>query len=490
MDRLVPVILAGGSGTRLWPLSREAYPKPFLHLFGDDKPSLFQMALASVEDRTHFTSPLIACNEMHYFHCLDQLDAVGVQAAHLIVEPVARNTAPAIAAAAYEAILRYGESAMLLILSADQLIQQTELFLEAVFIAHHFFDTIDDSRLATFGVMPRAPKTDYGYIHAGKALHPGVLQLQAFIEKPNAIDAANYIKTGEYYWNSGMFLFRAKTYLEELAMHAPAMHAAVREAYVQAHHLEQMHYPVRRLDRDAFTACPSDSIDYAVMEKTDRAVVLPFASTWHDLGSWDAVCEVSQPDADENVIQGEVAHLNTKNCLLSAEEGLIAAVGIQDQIIVRTRDAVLVAHKHCTQDIKNLVAQLKEREVSVATQHAKVFRPWGFYESLVSSALYQVKHLVVKPGASLSLQLHHHRTEHWVVVSGEAHVICGESTFTLHENESTYISKETKHRLSNKKTEPLHVIEVQCGSYLGEDDIIRFEDDYQRDENIVSSNVI
>lgn len=466
MNDLLPVILSGGSGTRLWPLSREAYPKQFLALAGEQ--TMLQATwqrVAPIAGR----APLVVANEEHRFVAAEQLQQLGVQPQAILLEPVGRNTAPAIAVAALEAT-RDGDDAVLLVLPSDHVIADEEAFRAAVLRA---MPAAEAGKLVTFGIVPTGPETGYGYIKAGAA--GDVRPVDRFVEKPDADTAQQYVQSGEYFWNSGMFLFKASRYLAELERFNPAMLAASRTAWQQA----RRDADFTRLDKDAFTAVPSDSIDYAVMEKTADAVVVALDAGWNDVGSWTALRDVSAQDADGNAHHGDVIAIDCHNTYAYGER-LIALVGLDDVIVVETDDAVMVGRSDRMQEIKQVVSQLKAAGRPEATWHRKVYRPWGAYDSIDHGERFQVKRITVKPGATLSLQMHHHRAEHWIVVSGTAEVTRGDDVLLLTENQSTYIPLGVTHRLKNPGKLPLELIEVQSGSYLGEDDIVRFEDTYGR----------
>ncbi|CAN5303180.1 mannose-1-phosphate guanylyltransferase/mannose-6-phosphate isomerase [soil metagenome] len=468
MTELIPVILSGGSGTRLWPLSRESHPKQFLPLLGDR--SLLQMTWLRLRGLPGMSPPLVVANEEHRFLVAEQLRLVEATASALVLEPVGRNTAPAIAVAAMRAMADGGDP-VLLVLPSDHVIADEPGFRAAVLQA---LPAAEAGELVTFGIVPTAPETGYGYIKA--AAGEGVRPVLEFVEKPDAQTAQGYLASGDYFWNSGMFAFRASRYLEELQRTRPAMVAAARESLDKA----TRDADFLRLDRDAFAACPSDSIDYAVMESTDRAAVLPIDVGWNDVGSWSALWSVVDQDGHGNAHRGDVVARDCRNTLAIGDKRLIALIGLDDVVVVDTDDAVLVAHRDRVQEVKDVVATLKRDKRTQATWHRKVYRPWGSYDGIDSGERFQVKRIIVKPGASLSLQMHHHRAEHWIVVKGTARVTCGEKVFLLAENESTYIPLGSKHRLENPGKQPLELIEVQSGSYLGEDDIVRFEDVYGR----------
>jgi len=468
---LIPVILSGGAGTRLWPLSRELYPKQLLAL--TSQRTMIQDTALRLKG-LDAAAPVIVCNDAHRFLVAEQLRLIGIEPRAIVLEPVGRNTAPAIALAALAALKDSGaEDPILLVLPADHVIRDVAAFQMAAVAA---LTAAEQGRLVTFGVVPRAPETGYGYIKRAEALGP-VYRIGQFVEKPNATRAAQFVESGEYYWNSGMFVFRARRYLEELERLAPAIAAACRKAFEGA----KSDLDFTRIDPKAFASCPSDSIDYAVMEKTKDAVVVPLDAGWSDVGSWASLHAASDADASGNVAHGDVLVEDSTDCYLHSESRLVAAVGLKDHVVVETKDAVLVAPKDRVQDVKSLVGRLKELGRYEHSLHREVFRPWGSYDSLENGNRFQVKRLSVKPGAQLSLQMHHHRAEHWVVVSGTARITRGDETFILEENQSTYIPIGVKHRIENPGKITLQVIEVQSGSYLGEDDIVRFEDRYGRE---------
>jgi mannose-1-phosphate guanylyltransferase/mannose-6-phosphate isomerase len=472
---LVPVVLSGGSGTRLWPLSRELYPKQLLPLVGER--TMLQETVARVRGVENLAAPILVCNESHRFMVAEQMQSVGVQPLAIVLEPVGRNTAPAVAVAAMLALERKDKlndaDPVLLVLPADHVIADTDAFREAVRLG---VPAAQGGKLVTFGVVPARPETGYGYIQRGAGAGP-VFPIARFVEKPDAQTAARYVSAGEFYWNSGMFMFRAGTYLAELRRTQPAMLEACERALAGAQH----DLDFTRLAKDAFEACPSDSIDYAVMEKTKAGVVLPLDAGWSDVGSWSALRDALPVDGDGNVVAGDVIAEDTSGCYLQSTSRLVGTVGLKDHVVVETKDAVLVAPRDRVQDVKQLVQTLKTQGRYETSLHREVFRPWGSYDSIDHGDRFQVKRLTVKPGASMSLQLHHHRAEHWIVVSGTARITRGEEQFLLGENESTFIPVGTKHRIENPGMIPLHIIEVQSGPYLGEDDIVRFEDRYGRD---------
>ncbi len=466
MALLQPVLLSGGTGTRLWPLSREAYPKQFLPLAGED--TMVQATWRRVAPLAG-AAPIVVANEEHRFLVAEQLRQIGAPTPAIVLEPVGRNTAPAIAAAALQA-LAAGDDPLLLVLPSDHVVRNEAGFRDAVSAA---CAAAEAGALVTFGIVPDAPETGFGYIQAETG--EGVRRVLRFVEKPDAVTAQSYLDAGGYYWNSGMFLFRASRYLEELGKFQPGIVASVSAAFAAA----KRDGDFIRLDKAAFAASPSDSIDYAVMEKTSDAKVLPVDIGWNDVGSWSALWEVAERDDDGNAHRGDVIAVDSRNTYAYAQR-LVALVGLDDVVVVETDDAVLVAHKDRVQEVKQVVAQLKESQRSQAVLHRKVYRPWGAYDSIDTGERFQVKRITVKPGGVLSLQMHHHRAEHWIVVSGTARVTRGEETLLLSENQSTYIPLGVTHRLENPGMVPLELIEVQSGSYLGEDDIVRFEDMYGR----------
>ena len=468
---LIPLILSGGSGTRLWPVSRKNLPKQFLSLAGHG--TLFQQTVARTLQLPEVAAPIVVASEDHRFLAAEQLREAGVEGGAVVLEPLARNTAPAIALGALEALRRDPE-ALLLVLPADHLIGDTAGFVDAV---QRALPAARQGWLVTFGIRPDRAETGFGYIRRGETIGGGAFRVERFVEKPDLATAESYLTDGSYDWNSGMFLFRADRYLEELGMHAPAMLAAVRTAHAAAH----ADLDFVRVDKEAFAKVPEDSIDYAVMEKTARAAVIPVSCGWSDIGSWSALWLAGERDAEGNLREGDTLAVDTRNSLLrSHDRHLIATVGVDDLVVVTTPDATLVAHRDAAQDVKKVVEQLKAADRSEHSFHRVVHRPWGSYDSLEAGERFQVKRIVVKPGAALSLQKHHHRAEHWIVVSGTAEVTCDDQVFLLGENQSTYIPLGSKHRLHNPGKVALELIEVQSGSYLGEDDIVRYDDVYGR----------
>ena len=471
MAQLYPVILSGGVGSRLWPLSRSLFPKQLLALAGER--SLIQDTALRATSAA-FAKPLIVCNAEHRFLIAEQMRSVGTLPEAIVLEPSGRNTAPAAAVAALMLAER-DPYAILLLLPADHVVRDIQAFAAAVDSARV---AAEQGYLVTFGIAPRSPETGYGYIQRGAPLHEDArtFAVSRFVEKPDAATAARYIAAGDYYWNSGLFAFQARTFLAELERLEPDMLAHCRAAIRSG----KKDFDFFRLDAKAFEACKSISIDYAVMEHTEKAAMVPVEMGWSDIGSWEALWEASDRDGGGNALMGDVLHHGAKNSYLRSEGPLIAAVGIENLVVVATTDAVLVSHKDSSQDVKQIVEQLERSGRELHVTHRKVYRPWGSYESLDNGSNFQVKRITVNPGAKLSLQLHHKRAEHWVVVSGSAQVTCDDKVFALNENESTFIPLGSKHRLENIGTEPLQLIEVQSGSYLGEDDIVRFEDTYGR----------
>ena len=462
-----PVILAGGTGSRLWPLSRELYPKQVINLTGDL--SLLQTTLQRVSELPDVLSPIIVVGEEHRFLTKTQVEELGSFAEYtILLEPLGRNTAPAICGAAIYARKYTGQDPVLLVLPADHLITEKEAFVEAVDRAVRLAGQGD---LATFGIVPDHPETGYGYIARGEGN-----RVASFVEKPDLATAKRYLDEGSYLWNSGMFAFGVDRLLEEMKTHAPKIVAAMEEA-VEGGRVDGVFF---RFDKKAMVESPSDSIDYALMEKTDRAAVVQADIGWSDIGSWKALWEVSAKDERGNVTTGDVLLEDVENSLVRAEDTLVAAVGLKDTMVIETADAVFVAPMDRSQDVKKIVNRLKREKRDEFHIHKTVYRPWGSYTTLELQDRFQIKRITVNPGAKLSLQMHHHRHEHWVVVSGTAKVVNGQETILLHEDESTYISAGTRHRLENPGVIPLELIEVQIGSYLGEDDIVRYDDEYGR----------
>ena len=468
---ILPVIMAGGTGSRLWPLSRELYPKQFLAITGEQ--SMLQQTVARLSGIEH-QAPLLICNEEHRFIAAEQLRLGNFEYAGIILEPVGRNTAPAIALAALQALktVSKGKDPILLVLAADHLIENTEAFHSSVERALPF---AQDNQLVTFGIMPTAPETGYGYIKTGED-YGDAFSVQEFVEKPSIDVAKKYLTNGDYYWNSGMFLFKASRYIEELKKYRPDILSACEQAIS----VTETDMDFIRVSKSSFEECPDDSIDYAVMEKTNSARMVPMDAGWSDVGSWSALWEVSEKDTNQNVTKGDVKNFGSTNSYIYSESKFISTVGVDNLVVIETKDAVLVANKDKVQDVKEVVKYLKASGRTEYKVHREVFRPWGKYDTIDFGERDQVKRITVKPGAKLSIQMHHHRSEHWVVVSGTAKVTNGKNTLLVTENESTYISLGTIHALENPGKIPLEMIEVQTGSYLGEDDIVRFEDRYGR----------
>lgn len=467
--KINPVILVGGTGTRLWPMSRSNFPKQFNKFDGEY--SLFQQTLLRVKSINHVNKIYLIVNESNYFLCLDQLNELHFDNVAIIVEPVSRNTAPAVAAAAIILQQHHAHDEFMLVLASDHKIKNAEQFAETI---QQAAESAKDN-IILFGVKPNHPSTAYGYIQATHDASTPV-RVKSFIEKPNLEKAKQLITQSDCYWNSGLFLFSIETILKELATHAPDIYQLATSASKQAIIRDNTYY----LHRDDFSNMPNTPIDIAVMEKTNSAFVLTLKSDWSDLGDWHAIYTNAEADTQGNVAIGNVLSLSTTNSYLQSNDKLLTTVGLDNVVVVASKDSVLVADKNQTQSIKALVDLLKQNHADYVTHDVKVHRPWGTYESVMKMANFQVKHIIVKPGGILSLQLHHHRSEHWIVVKGIANVVCGSESFEVYENESTYIPINTQHRLINLQDTPLELIEVQVGSYLGEDDIVRLEDVYGR----------
>lgn len=464
------VIMAGGSGSRLWPASRGLYPKQFLAIASEQ--TMLQETLARL-DGLDTQGAAVICNEEHRFIVAQQAQDADEALSSIILEPVGRNTAPAIALAAFDLLERHpGESPLMLVMAADHLIQDVPAFQAAVAQAAV---QAEAGNLVTFGIVPESAHTGYGYICRG-AKRGAAFSVDRFVEKPDAQTAQSYLESGNYYWNSGMFMFAADVYLNELKTHRPDIYSACEQAFAA----RSQDVDFLRVGKEAFSACPDDSVDYAVMEKTSKAVVVPLSAGWSDVGAWSSLWEVGEGNAEGNVLHGDVLTHNTHNSYVRAESRLVATVGLSDVVVVETDDAILVADKHQVQDVKKIVEQLKAEGRDEVLHHRHVHRPWGVYDSVDSGERYQVKRITVNPGAKLSVQMHHHRAEHWIVVSGTAKVTNGDKEILLTENQSTYIPVGVVHALENPGVIPLELIEVQSGPYLGEDDIVRFEDRYGR----------
>ncbi|WP_428241444.1 mannose-1-phosphate guanylyltransferase/mannose-6-phosphate isomerase [Gynuella sp.] len=465
---MIPVILSGGSGSRLWPLSRKLYPKQFLSLTGSQ--TMFQQTLERLP--VEADPAIVICNEDHRFIVAEQLQQIGYQAGAIMLEPIGKNTAPAVAIAAME-ILQRGQDELMLVLPADHHIADIDKFWSALTRAEH---AARDGNLVLFGIEPDGPETGYGYVHKGATISESVFKVASFAEKPDVATAQGYLDSGEYLWNSGMFVMSATIYLEQLQRYEPDIYEACRNVFENS--VSDLDF--KRLPEAEFCRCPDNSIDYAVMERTDRAVVVPLQAGWSDVGAWSSLREVHDKDAQDNVLLGDVVTHEARGCLVRGHDKLVALVGVEDLMVIDTQDALMVVHRDNVQAVKTLVNTLTAQQRSETLMHREVFRPWGSYDSVDMGERFQVKRIKVKPGASLSLQKHHHRAEHWIVVQGTAQVTCGQETFLLAENESTYIPVGEVHRLVNPGKIMLELIEVQSGSYLGEDDIVRLQDNYGR----------
>ncbi|AXF19840.1 mannose-1-phosphate guanylyltransferase/mannose-6-phosphate isomerase [Burkholderia pyrrocinia] len=471
---IYPVILCGGSGTRLWPMSRGGYPKQYLRLTGEH--TLVQQTVRRLSGIASVAEPIVIANQDQRFLVADQLHGIGVAPEAIVLEPMKRNTAPAVAAAALIAVER-SPDALLMVLPSDHVILDSAAFSD---LASAAADIAREGYLVTFGIEPTAPHTGYGYIRSGAALDGfgGASRVDEFIEKPDAETAGRFLDQGGYYWNSGMFMLKASTYLEDLARYAPTVLAQIGQAVAQARRDDDF----IRLEPQAFALCPDISIDYAVMEKTDRAaMVVASGMGWSDIGSWSALADITEKDTDGNSLSGDVIAEDVTSSYIRADHRMVAAIGLKDTIVVETADAVLVAHRSQTERVKTIVERLNASGRHESVTHRKVVRPWGTYESIDQGERFQVKRIIVNPGSSLSLQMHHHRAEHWIVVRGTARVMNDGRELLLTENQSTYIPLGAKHRLENPGKIPLELIEVQSGAYLSEDDIVRFEDNYGRD---------
>jgi mannose-1-phosphate guanylyltransferase / mannose-6-phosphate isomerase len=464
---MIPVILSGGSGTRLWPLSRGQYPKQFLPLVS--KNTLLQETLLRLTGIEGLKAPIAVCNEDHRFMMAEQLREIDAKPAAIILEPVAKNTAPAITMAALQA----KADDILLVLPADHVIDNIAAFQLAIAQANIL---AEQGFLVTFGIVPTEPETGYGYIKRNTVQQGAAFNVEAFVEKPDLETAKSYLQSGDYFWNSGMFVFKASSFLTELEKFNPIMLSVCQQAMNEA----KVDMDFVRVDKAIFSTCPSDSIDYAVMEKTDKVVVIPLDAGWNDIGSWSALWDVTHKDEFGNAISGDVLTRETENSFIYSEDKLVTVIGVQNLVVVNTKDALMIASKDKVQDVKHIVEQLKKSNRKEVEIHRKVYRPWGYYDLIDTGDRHQTKRIVVKPGAKLSIQKHHHRAEHWVVVKGTALVSRGDETLLITENESTYISLGTIHRLENPGVIPLEIVEVQSGSYLGEDDIVRYSDHYGR----------
>ena len=465
---IVPVILSGGSGTRLWPLSRKLYPKQFLALINET--SLFQDTITRLPEGV--SDPIIICNEEHRFIVAEQLRQIKSKSKGIILEPIGKNTAPAIAIAAMS-ILNEKEDSILLVLSADHLIKDMQKFQDSLQIANRI---ADEGKMVTLGIQPHKPEIGYGYIEVDNSKKNKYYNIISFKEKPNLVDAKKYLDSGNHYWNSGIFIFKASSYLEELEKYEPEIFNICKQSFKKA----TKDLDFIRLDNEEFQKCENKSIDYAVMEKTKNGMVVPFNGTWSDIGSWDALWDAKTKDINNNVSEGDVITTKVKNSYIHSTNRLVTVNDVSDLVIIDTQDALLVSSKKNSQEIKNIVQKLNDDDRNESNSHRKVYRPWGYYDSIDLGKNFQVKRILVNPGAKLSLQKHKKRAEHWVIVKGIALITCGDKVFKLKENESTYIPKGETHRLENHEKIPLEIIEIQTGNYLGEDDIIRLDDDYKR----------
>ena len=475
MTAIYPVILSGGSGTRLWPLSRAMYPKQFIRFFAGQSRSFLGATLHRLSIEAGFEKPLLMCNNDHRFLVKEEIESAGIEPRELILEPVARNTAAALAVAALQ-IARDDPNGVMVVMPSDHVIKDDQRFVEAVRRAAIVAAT---GRLVLFGIKPAEPHTGYGYIRQGESLEGftgGAFQVKAFVEKPDIKTAGKYVSDGGYYWNSGIFVLHVRTFLDELARLEPRVLEAARGGLTNA--VEDLGF--LRLDKPSFAAAPSISIDYAVMEKTELAAMLPIDVGWNDIGSWSSLWDVAPHDAAGNFVNGDSLLIDTRNCYVHSERGLVSTIGVDNLVIVDTPDALLVADKSRAQDVSTIVKRLKLTNRKEQEQHLRNYRPWGFFETLSIGGRFQVKLLHVKPGGKLSMQMHHHRSEHWVVVQGTAKVVVGDIEKLVRENESVYIFSTQWHRLENPGKVDLELIEVQIGTYLGEDDIVRTDDVYNR----------
>ena len=480
---LIPVILCGGTGTRLWPLSRASYPKQYWPLGSSGEDTLLQQTQQRLAGIDNLGDPLLICNDDHRFIVAEQMRQIGVEPNSILLEPMGRNTAPAVAVATLKATAR-GEDPLLLVLAADHLIRDADHFRTAIEAGRA---AADAGRLVTFGIVPTAPETGYGYIEAAEPLQSGALTpvpIARFVEKPNRATAEQFLASGRFTWNSGMFLFKASAMLAELERLAPDVVSCCRAAI--EHDVSDLEF--LRLDHDAFAQCPDVAIDVAVMERTNLGTVLPLAAGWSDVGSWSALWDTSDRDANGNVLRGRVISDGSRNCYLRSEHRLVVGLGVENLVVVETDDAVLIADRSQAQNVKTIVKKLEADGSPEGKAHRKIYRPWGAYTGVVEDSRWQVKRISVKPGASLSLQMHHHRAEHWIVVKGTALVERDGEEQLLGENQSTYIPMGCKHRLTNPGRIPVEMIEVQSGEYLGEDDIVRFKDLYGRNDLRISAS--
>ena len=465
---ITPVILSGGSGTRLWPLSRKQRPKHFINLIGDTSP--FQNTILRLPNET--ANPLIICNEDHRFLAAEQLRQISINPQAILLEPVGRNTAPAIALAALQ-LLKNNSDSLLLVLPSDHIIQDENAFHKSIYYAKTL---AEKGNLVTFGIVPNKPEVGYGYIKFNNSIEVDHFNIELFTEKPSQKDAEKFLQTGNYLWNSGMFMFKASTYLEELEKHAPEILSICKKSLVK----DNRDLDFIRIDKNEFINCPDISIDYAVMEHTKKGLVIKLDAGWSDVGSWESLMSIKPKDKDGNVTQGDVILNNVKNSYAYSSNRLISAIGVSGLIVVDTQDALLISTRNNINNINNIVKKLKENSRSEVEYHRKIYRPWGYYVSIDTGIGFQVKRIMVNPGAKLSLQKHLHRSEHWVIVKGIAKITCGKEIYILEKNQSTYIPKGEIHRLENEQEDLLEIIEIQTGSYLGEDDIIRLDDQYDR----------
>jgi len=471
--KIIPVILSGGSGTRLWPLSRKQYPKQYLPLVGDN--TMLQETILRLEGLDNLSDPIIVCNADHRFLVAEQCQQINITNPTILLEPVGRNTAPAIVAASLQS-LKTSDNAVLLVLSADHVIQDVNAFHVAINIAN---EQAQDGKLVTFGIVPTDANTGYGYIKASKTNNDGAYKVEEFVEKPDLKTAEFYLEQGNYLWNSGMFMFKATILIDELTKYSPDIVKAVNNSVDSA--VRDLDFI--RLDGQAFESSPSDSIDYALMEKSNNVVVVPLDAQWNDIGSWSALYDIGTKDNNGNVVKGDVIIQDATNTYINANHHMVAVIGVDNLIVIDTPDATFIATQDKAQEVKSIVESLQVNGRDEGSAHRKVYRPWGWYDSIEMGRHFQVKRLHINPGEKLSLQMHHKRAEHWVVVNGAATVTNGDQTFDLNKGESTYIPLGVTHALENNTQNPLEIIEVQSGAYLGEDDIVRFEDIYGRIED-------
>ena len=479
MRNIIPIILCGGKGTRLWPLSRQSYPKQFLSLYGESHKSLLQLTQERLEDLEKIDNPIIICNEEHRFLVAQQMRDIGIKPKAIILEPQGKNTAPAIALGAIKSLEDKNQENLLLVLSADHIIRERKIFQK---VLKKSFDYAQNGNLVTFGIVPHYPETGYGYIESELIVDKNKIEcsrIKKFIEKPNKELAKKLIKDKKYTWNSGIFMFKASQIIKELEKYAPLVIKSCHEAIQNS--VEDLDFI--RIDKKSFSKAPNIAIDVAVMEKTDLGLVIPLDAGWSDIGSWKSLWENEKKDNEGNVIKGNIINLESKNSYINSENRLLVTLGIKDLIVVETRDATLVSSKKHTEKLKTIVNELEQNGYKEGSLHQKIFRPWGAYTSLIDSQNWLVKKIEGNPGSKLSLQMHNHRAEHWVVVSGVAKIEINEKKFTLKENQSTFIPLGAKHRLFNPGEKMLTIIEIQSGDYIGEDDIIRFKDDYGRDKD-------